>query len=191
VSTTRKVLRTVVVLGLIGALAAVGAFSAFSSQTDNPGNQITAGTVSLTDNDSGTALYNLSNVKPDTAYEQCIEVSYGGSLPAEVRLYRATGTLGTLAGHVTMKVEAGTQSTVGFPGCAGFTPAAGPALYNNLLSSFPTAWAGGLAAVPAGDADWDQNEKLVYRVTLTMDSDAGNQGQSVGTHTLRWEARNL
>ena len=53
-SKTRKVLRTVVVLGLIGALAAVGAFSAFSSQTENPGNQITAGTVDLTDNDSST-----------------------------------------------------------------------------------------------------------------------------------------
>jgi predicted ribosomally synthesized peptide with SipW-like signal peptide len=191
VSTTKKVLRTIVVLGLIGALAAVGAFSAFSSQTENPNNQITAGTVSLTDNDSGSALYNVSNAKPDTAYERCIEVSYGGSLPAEVKMYRSSGTLGTLAGHVTVKVEAGTQTTPSFPDCTGFTPAAGPALYDNLLSTFPTAWAGGLAAVPAGDADWDQNEKLVYRVTLTMDSDAGNQNQSVGMHTLRWEARNL
>jgi hypothetical protein len=191
VSTTKKVLRTVVVLGLIGAFAAVGAFSAFSSQTENPNNQLTAGTVELSDNDSGSALYNVSNAKPDTAYERCIEVSYGGSLPAEVRMYRSSGTLGALAGHVTVKVEAGTQTSPSFPGCTGFTPAAGPALYNNLLSTLPTGWTGGLAAVPAGDADWDQNEKLVYRVTLTMDSDAGNQNQSVGTHTLRWEARNL
>ena len=79
-STTKKVLRTVVVLGLIGAFAAVGAFSAFSSQTENPSNQITAGTVDLADNDSGTALYNLTNAKPSDPQQRCIEVSYTGSL---------------------------------------------------------------------------------------------------------------
>ncbi len=61
---TTKILRTLVVVGVVGGLAALGVFSAFSSQTDNPGNVVTAGSVTLTDNDSGTALYNIPAGKP-------------------------------------------------------------------------------------------------------------------------------
>jgi predicted ribosomally synthesized peptide with SipW-like signal peptide len=190
VSKTRKVLRTVVVLGLIGALAAVGAFSAFSSQTENPGNQITAGTVDLVDNDSGTALYNLTNAKPSDPQERCIEVSYTGSLPSEVKMYRVPGAaLGALAANVTVLVQSGTQTTPAFPGCTGFN--AQDTLYNGKLNALPTDYGTGLLDAPCSDGDWDQNEKQVYRVTVTVDDVPAAEGQTTGAHTLRWEARNL
>jgi predicted ribosomally synthesized peptide with SipW-like signal peptide len=190
VSTTKKVLRTVVVLGLIGAFAAVGAFSAFSSQTENPNNQITAGTVDLADNDSGNALYNLTNAKPSDPQERCIEVSYTGSLPSEVKMYRVPGApLGSLAANVTVQVETGTQATPSFPSCTGFTSEG--TVYNGKLNALPTDWNTGLADSPGTDGDWDQNENLVYRVTVTVDDVPAAEGQSTGLHTLRWEARNL
>ena len=40
------------------------------------------------------------------------------------------------------------------------------------------------------DGDWDQNEKLVYRVTVSIDNDPLAEGLNTGTHTLRWEAQN-
>ena len=40
------------------------------------------------------------------------------------------------------------------------------------------------------DGDWDQNEKLVYRVTVSIDNDPNAEGLNTGTHTLRWEAQN-
>jgi len=190
VSKTRKVLRTVVVLGLIGALAAVGAFSAFSSQTENPGNQITTGTVDLTDNDSSTALYNLTNAKPSDPQQRCIEVSYTGSLTSEVKMYRVPGAaLGALAANVTVTVQAGTQATPSFPGCSGFNLV--DTLYTGKLSALPTDYSTGLLDAPGSDGDWDQNEKQVYRVTVSVDDVPAAEGQTTGAHTLRWEARNL
>ena len=44
-------------------------FSAFSSATDSPDNAITAGTVELSDNDSGSALYGIAAAKPGDTLE--------------------------------------------------------------------------------------------------------------------------
>jgi hypothetical protein len=186
---TRKILRSLVVVGVVGALATAGAFSAFSSQTDNPGNQIVAGTVTVQDNDAGGALYNIGAAKPLDPKENCIEVKYTGSLPAEVRLYRVPGALGALGPYANIKVEYGTQASPSFPSCTGFSSAG--TLYDGDLPGLTTAFGTGLAATPGVDGDWDQNETLVYRVTVSIDDDNNAQGLTTGAHTLRWEARNL
>jgi predicted ribosomally synthesized peptide with SipW-like signal peptide len=177
-----------VVLGAVGAIATVGAFSAFSSQTENPGNQITAGTVEVEDNDSNGALYSVSDAKPNDPKESCIEVKYTGSLPADVKMYRAPGALGSLGTYANIKVEYGTQASPSFPSCAGFTSAG--TLYDNDLAGLATTYAAGYAATPGGDGDWDLNETLVYRVTVSIDDDQNAEGLTTGAHALRWEARN-
>jgi len=53
-STTRKMLLTLLLVGVVGATAGLGTFSAFSSTTDNTGNNFTAGSVTLSDNDAGS-----------------------------------------------------------------------------------------------------------------------------------------
>jgi predicted ribosomally synthesized peptide with SipW-like signal peptide len=184
----RKVLRSLVVLGAVGAIATVGAFSAFSSQTDNPNNQITAGTVNIEDNDSDGALYDVANAKPNDPKENCIEVKYTGSLPASVKMYRAPGALGGLGAYANIKVEYGTQATPSFPSCTGFN--AGGTLYDGGLDGIATTYGTGYAATPGADGDWDQNETLVYRVTVSIDDDANAEGLSTGAHALRWEAQN-
>jgi predicted ribosomally synthesized peptide with SipW-like signal peptide len=185
---TRKILRSLVVLGVVAAVASVGAFSAFSSQTENPNNQITAGTVDVEDNDSNGALYNVANAKPNDPKVNCIEVKYTGSLPADLKLYRAPGALGGLGTYANIKVEYGTQASPSFPSCTGFNSVG--TLYDGDLPGFATTYAGGYAATPGGDGDWDQNEVLVYRVTVSIDDDSNAEGLSTGTHALRWEAQN-
>jgi hypothetical protein len=184
----RKILRSLVVLGVVGAIATVGAFSAFSSQTENPDNQISAGTVDIQDNDADGALYDISAAKPNDPKENCIEVEYTGSLPANVKMYRAPGALGGLATYANIKVEYGTQATPSFPSCTGFNP--GGTLYDGALPGLATTYAGGYAATPGVDGDWDQNETLVYRVTVSIDDDSNAEGLSTGAHALRWEAQN-
>ena len=66
-------------LGIVACIAGAGVFSAFSSQTDNPGNIVTAGTVTLEDNDGGTALYAITAAKPGDSETSCIKVTYTGS----------------------------------------------------------------------------------------------------------------
>ena len=185
---TRKILRSLVVVGVVGAVATTGAFSAFSSQTDNPNNQITAGTVSIQDNDAGGALYSVPAAKPNDPKENCIEVKYTGSLAADVKMYRAPGALGGLGTYANIKVEYGTQASPSFPSCTGFNSVG--TLYDGDLPGFATTYAGGYVATPGVDGDWDLNETLVYKVTVSIDNDSNAEGLSTGAHALRWEAQN-
>ncbi len=185
---TKKILRSLVVVGVVGAVATAGAFSAFSGQTDNPNNQITAGTVDVQDNDANGALYDIAAAKPLDPKESCIEVKYTGSLPSDIKMYRVPGALGSLAPYANLKVEYGTQASPVFPTCTGFSAAG--TLYNGDLPGFATDWTGGYAATPGVDGDWDLNETLVYRVTVSIDDDANAEGLNTSAHTLRWEARN-
>ena len=103
-------------------------------------------------------------------------------------MYRVPGALGSLAPYANLKVEYGTQASPSFPSCTGFISVG--TLYDADLPGFATTYAGGYAATPGVDGDWDQNEKLVYRVTVSIDNDPLAEGLNTGTHTLRWEAQN-
>jgi hypothetical protein len=187
-----KALRSLLILGWIGALAAVGSFSAFSSQTDNPSNVVTAGTVVIGDNDAGSALYSITNGKPGDSQQSCIKVTYTGSLDADVKLYTPS-TIGALGPYVNLKIEPGTQVTPSFPSCTGFIADAGGAIFDAALSTFPTTYAGGVSDYPGIVATkWVNNDAVVYRVTATLSASAPDsaQGATTGSHTIRWEARN-
>ncbi|HEY1854896.1 MAG TPA: hypothetical protein VGG40_09940, partial [Solirubrobacterales bacterium] len=119
-SNRTKIIRTLLLLGVVACIAGAGVFSAFSSQTDNPGNVVTAGTVVLEDNDSGTALYAMTAAKPGESKASCIKVTYQGSLPATVKLFTPS-TIGELGPYVELKIEAGTATSSTFPSCEGFT----------------------------------------------------------------------
>jgi hypothetical protein len=66
----RRPLATAAVLLGLTVTGAVGTWSAFSSTTANLGNHFAAGTVILSDNDSGTALLSQTNMAPGGAAEQ-------------------------------------------------------------------------------------------------------------------------
>jgi predicted ribosomally synthesized peptide with SipW-like signal peptide len=193
-SNRSKVLRTLLVLGIVACIAGAGVFSAFSSKTENPGNVVTAGTVVLKDNDSGTALYKMEAAKPGESTTSCIKVTYEGSLPATVKLFTES-TIGELGPFVNLKVEAGTQATSTFPKCEGFTPAASPTVYEGTLSAFATehaTFATGVTTNPASQTKWETNNAVVYRFTATLSSTTPNTAQTktTGSHTFTWEAQN-
>lgn len=190
-----KVLRTLLVLGIVACIAGAGVFSAFSSQTDNPGNVISAGTVKLEDNDGSTALYSITGAKPGDSKTSCIKVTYVGTLPATVKLFTPSA-IGELGPYVDLKIEAGTQTTSTFPSCTGFTPAAtGATVYEGTLAAFAaanTSFANGITTNPAGATKWETNSSVVYQVTATLQSGAPEaaQGKTTGSHIIRWEAQN-
>jgi predicted ribosomally synthesized peptide with SipW-like signal peptide len=193
-SNRTKILRTLLVLGIVACIAGAGVFSAFSSSTDNPGNVVTAGTVLLEDNDGGSALYAMTAAKPGESKTSCIKVTYKGSLPATVKLWTPS-TIGELGPFVNLKIEAGTQTTSTFPSCTEFTPAASPTVYEGTLSAFATeknSYATGISTFPSGTTKWETNNSVVYRVTATLSATAPEsaQGKTTGSHILRWEAQN-
>jgi predicted ribosomally synthesized peptide with SipW-like signal peptide len=189
---TKKVLRTVLVVGVLGALAALATFSAFSSQTENPNNNVTAGTVVLTSNGTSSAAYSMSPAKPGQASTPfCIRVLYTGNLDADVKLYTPS-TIGTLGQYVNLKVETGSQATPN-TNCSGFSADGGAALFDDTLNDFPTSYASGvLDSGPGSATKWVNNDEVVYRVTATLSSSTPDsaQGATTGSHTIRFEAQN-
>src|SRR5688572_3519361 len=131
---TKSLLRSLLAIGAAGALAGFGTFSAFSSSTENPGNQINSGTVALSDNDSGSALYDVDGAKAGDTVDECITVTYGGDLPADVKLY-LPDAVGALAQYVNLTITPGTDASPSFGDCTGWS-ADGAAIYSDTLQAF-------------------------------------------------------
>jgi hypothetical protein len=191
---THKLLLSALVVGALGSLTLVGVFGLFTATTQNAGNEISTGTVALTDNDAGSALYNVTGATPGDSVTKCIKVSYAGSLDADVRLY-SPSTVGTLAQYTDLTVTQGTQATSTFPDCTGFTADAVGTVYTGTLQGFEQAhsnYANGIDVDPAGLPDWVTNTHLVYRFQATLQSSAPDtaQGASTGVHSFVWEAHN-
>ena len=190
-----KILATIGVLSVVVSVAGFATFSAFSSTTSNSGNSFAAGTVYISDNDSGAAMYSVSNQKPGDSVQKCIKVTYTGTLDSSVKIYASA--VGAVGQYITLLVETGTGSPT-FPGCTGFTADAAPTLYSGTLKGFAdtyTSYASGLADNPGTATKWVTNDAVVYRFTLTMQDNnsangAGSGALSTGAHSFTWEAQN-
>jgi Camelysin metallo-endopeptidase len=184
---TRKILLTLAIVGAAGALASVGVFSAFSSTTSNSGNDFAAGTVTIGDNDSDGAAYDVSNAKPGDYEERCVKVTYSGSLASTVKLYRSGFTGGTgLDDYVDLAVTKGTGNQ---GDCSDFSGST--SVYSGELKAFPATYGAGLSLTNgSGNAAWSQNDAVTYRIRATLQDDNAAQGLVAGTHTFSWEARN-
>ena len=187
--TTRRILLSFIVVGAVATLAGLGTFSAFSSTTSNDGNQFASGTVVIGDNDLGAAMYSVSNKKPGDSVQACITLTYTGSLAADVKLYTAS-TIGALGQYLDLTIDKGSGSPA-FPGCTGFT--LGSNIFSGTLQSFASghnSYATGVVAYPGSQTQWNQNDTLVYRFTLTLQNNNAAQGLSTGSHSFTWEAQN-
>jgi hypothetical protein len=207
-STRRRVLRAVApVAGLLAAALLVwqGSYAAFTATTTNPGNAWAAGTVSLTDDDTGgnsatvgTAMFstlaslpagsvNGAGLKPGSTAQNCIQVTNNGSLGGLVKFYVAPTTLSqtnALADNLTITVEEGTgTAATKFGSCTGFSVAGAPIVNGVHLSAINTTYA-------AGYGTWNSTAgaSRFYRVTYTLDAGAANSVQGgTAQAAFQWE----
>ena len=188
----RKLLLTLLIVGVLGSLAAFGTYSAFTATTSNDNNSFAAGTVKIEDaGGQTTALFNnVTNQGPGTTTQRCIRVKYSGSLASTVHMYIPSVTNGA-SFNVTVERGSGlTDPTVRT--CGGFS-ASSTAFATAGLDTFPVNYGGNLAG-KAGDAAWAQNDTVDYRITLSPVDDATPNAHtsavSTGTFSVTWEARN-
>jgi hypothetical protein len=185
-----KIFLTVLVAAAGVAVAGFGVFAAFSSTTSNPGNSFAAGSVTISDNDSGTALYNVSNQKPGVTTTRCIKVTYGGSLDSDVRLYASA--VGAGGQYVNLTITSGTGDAAD---CSDWTidGSGTPTVYNGTVKAFADArtdWASGLADYKLAQTKWSTNDAVTYRFQTSVQDNNSAQGASTGSHSFTWEARN-
>jgi hypothetical protein len=189
-----KLLGSALVVGVLGSVSAAGVFGAFSATTQNAGNEISTGTVDLSDNDLGSAMFQVTNAKPGNTWTKCIKVTYTGSLQADVKNYLRS-TPGPLTPYLHLKLERGTQTTDAFPGCGDFVAApTGGIVYDAAFSdpSMPRTSATAIPENPVGKTAWDAGDSLALRVTLSLDAAMPDtiQGATTGDATIVWEATN-
>jgi hypothetical protein len=186
---TRKALWSLLMVAVIGGLAAFGAYSAFSDTTSNANNQFATGTLAL-GNNATSPLYNVTNGKPGTpSADHCIRITYSGSLPVSVKVYRSAfsgGSTPNLSDYVTVTVTKGTGTQ---EDCSDFSGST--SVYNGTLTAVGTNWATGTALTNgAGAAAWATNDAVTYRFSAQVADDDNAEGLSTGTHSFTWEARN-
>ncbi|MEM7094855.1 MAG: TasA family protein [Actinomycetota bacterium] len=156
--------------------------AAFSDTTENTTNAFTAGSVTLTDDDAATALFNATGMNPGTPVTECITLTYSGSFtPATVRMYgTATGALAT---YLDTTIEVGTGGNFG--DCTGFTPSS--TIYTGTLAAYAAShvdWASGLGVwSPAASP-----ESRTLRFTVDVQDDNNAQGLSASAD-FTWEAQ--
>jgi hypothetical protein len=171
----------------VSVLVVTSSRAAFVAQSQNVTNQVSSAAVDLTDNDSGTAMFDdVRNVKPGTPEVRCIDVTYDGTVdPLPVKLYAAGPPTGTLGQYLDLTVEVGTRATPAFRDCTGFGAAS--TLYTGTVAGF--AGAHGTAA--SGVGTWDPGvgtETRTFRFTLSVQDTAAAEGL-VSTFGFSWETR--
>jgi hypothetical protein len=159
--------------------------AAFSTATANPSNAWTAGTVTLSDDDTGAALFNATGLSPGGSGTNCLAVTYTGTLAAAVRLYSpAHSDPSSVAQYLDLTIQEGTGA--GFGSCSGFNPTG--TIYTGTLGAFIAA----SSAYPSGVGTWTPSGPgtLTYRISYSLNpaTPAGKQGASTSA-TLQWESR--
>lgn len=167
---------------LSGALVWQASYAAFTATTENTGNSWQAGTVVLSDNDSGSAMFTATGLVPGSTGARCIQVSYTGNVAAGVRLFGAYGASTDLADNLTLTVEQGTATA---NDCTNWTAAG--TLYSGQADGFVTAhydFAHGVDtwAPSASATRW-------YRISYLVQDEDEAQGDAL-TLNFTWEAQN-
>ncbi len=183
---TRKLFLSLLIVGVTGSLITFGVFAAFSATTSNPNNSFTAGTVSISDNDGGTALYSVTNKKPGDFAESCIQVTYTGTVTNSIKLYRSAFTGGSgLDSYIDLAITKGTGTAAD---CSDFSGAT--SVYSGTLTALGSTFAGGVALTNgASQASWTQNDAVTYKVRATLQDNNAAQGLATGTHSLVFESQ--
>jgi hypothetical protein len=201
-STRTRLTATATTLLAVTLITLAATWAAFTDTTQNPGNTLATGTVTLTDNDTGAHLLDLTGLKAgDTTHGTCITVTYTGTIPAHLRLYGTTGN-GPLGGgldqYLDLKITRGTTNATTFPDCATFTPdttnyaglGAG-IIYNSTLQAFADTHTAGLhdPRTTTIDEAWTPGETHTYKFQVTL-QDTNLAQNKDATQTITFEARN-
>lgn len=80
-------------MAVVGLLVVTASSAAFTATTDNTGNAFNAATIALSDDDGGTAMFDVSGLVPGDVTTGCITVTYTGTAdPAVVKIYQGAYT---------------------------------------------------------------------------------------------------
>lgn len=190
---TRKILALSggpIAILLAGLMVWQGSQAAFVAETYNAGNNWQAGSVTLSNDGTGGAMFSIGNLVPGQTGSHCIVVTATG-VAGVVKTYTENSVPDGLENNITMKVEQGTGGTYG--DCTGFTPIAtyGTQPLATLLTD--------ASSYATGVLPWTTTSGTTtksYKFTWTFDTTGltpaqvnALEGKSVRTD-IEWELQN-
>jgi len=170
-STKFWVLVIVVPLAIIvaGLLVYTASQAAFVATTTTGSSSFSTGSVELTNDKVGTAVFTATDLAPGSSDSAEIVVTYTGSLDADVVLYSsiAGGSAQTLAPYLNLQISTGSDTWTG------------------TLEDFQgiTDFAGGVLPVAMSE-----NDTETYTVAYTVANNAPQSAEA--SVTFVWEAQN-
>ena len=175
-----------VAVALVTFFTIQSSLAAFSDTTDNTGNTFDSGTVILTDDDSGVAMFTATGMKPSDTEVGCIEVTYSGSLDANVRLYGAVTAGDGLEDYLDLTVERGDGDCTTF--------GTSTAVWTNGTDGDMGVFMSSKTDFASGADNWAvtggaPNDTVPYRFTVTLQNDDAAQNKSA-TVSFTFEAQN-
>jgi hypothetical protein len=178
---------------LAGLMVWQGSNAAFSSDTRNVGNSWETGSVALTDDDGGTAMFQVQDLTPGDSGEKCIVVTASSSVPGVVKTYVADLAADGLEPYIKLTIQEGTGGA--FDDCTGFAPIwTYPSEALSALFTDHSDYSTGL--LPWATAGVPSGESMSYRFSWVFDVGSldqtaidGLQGKAVSVN-IGWELQN-
>ena len=100
----KKVVVSILILGVVLAVALIGAIALFTDQATNPGNTFSTGTVDLTI-DPTIAMFTVSNMAPGDVQYDGIQLTNSGSLDLRYAMTTTADGNSTLDGQLTLTID--------------------------------------------------------------------------------------
>ena len=174
--TTKVLVAATTPVAVVCAAAMVyqASYAAFSGQTRNSGNDWSTGSVALTDDDNGSARFQVSNMLPGDSDSKCIKVTATASVPSTVKGYTVNPVLSTsgLEDRVLITIKDGTGGT--FASCTGF------AVGSTLVTDVPLSTLAQANTFAAGIGGWNVpagTSHKTYQISWRFDTTGMTQSQ--------------
>lgn len=148
--------------------------AAWTDTTRNDGDSWATGTVSLTDDDNGVAMFTTTNMVPGTVVTNSITVTNEGTVPLNVRLYgENVDNDDDLAQHLNLSVG---------------TTANGTEVFSGTLAGFSarTDWASGGSSISLAAS---ATQTYHFRVELASNTPQSFQGGATAGIDFVWEGQ--
>jgi hypothetical protein len=165
---------TPVALVLAAGMVYQASYAAFSGQTRNSGNDWSTGSVNLTDDDNGSARFQVSNMLPGDTDTKCIKVTANASVASTVKGYAVNPVPSSsgLENRVLVTIKDGSGGS--FADCTGFTAD------RTLMSDVTLAQLATANSYATGIGGWSVAPGIstkTYQVTWRFDTTGMTQAQ--------------
>lgn len=176
---------------LAGLMVWQGTNAAFTADTRNIGNNWETGSVTISDDDNGGAMFSVQHVVPGQTGSHCIVVTASPSVPSTVKTYVQSLQSDGLEANIFVSMEQGSGGSFG--DCTGFTASGDVAPSMTLVTAATyNSFANGVLpwSVAAGPATKTYKISWVFDTTgLDQAQVDALQGKSASLN-IEWELQN-